>query len=314
MSRSLDAPLPGRCPTFHVRPSLSPGRFSVPWIWVCACSSWRSRRRGRGRRAGLARRGRLLTLLLGAGSFAAGSADASRVPSSRFFCVDVWVPPRFAPEPAGRPQEVVFQPRASFSVTRPHLAFRSLIVASAGHVSSFRKSTRALQGELSEAASARAFSPRPRVSVLPRTPAPRGFPLGTLRLSPHAVPSAGTAGTAEHRAEAEPENSQHEAGAPTHSEGVGGPGDRAAGARGAAPSAEGDPGTPRPAPATALPRQWEGAAWSQPPQVSPRAVQSVKTLGGPRPVIRGDSELEEPREPASSMCGHVRGAHLHPKP
>lgn len=163
--------------------------FLVPWIWVCACSSWRSRRRGRGRRAGLARRGRLLTLLLGAGSFAAGSADASRVPSSRFFC-DVWVPPRFAPEPAGRPQEVVFQPRARFSVTRPHLAFRSLIVASAGHVSSFRKSTRALQGELSEAASARAFSPRPRVSVLPRTPAPRGFPLGTLRLSPHAVPSA----------------------------------------------------------------------------------------------------------------------------
>lgn len=190
----------------------------------------------------------------------------------------------------------------------------SLIVASAGHVSSFRKSTRALQGELSEAASARAFSPRPRVSVLPRTPAPRGFPLGTLRLSPHAVPSAGTAGTAARRAEAEPENSQHEAGAPTHSEGVGGPGDRAAGSRGAAPSVEGDPGMPRPAPATALPRQWEGAAWSQPPQVSPRAVQSVKTLGGPRPVIRGDSELEEPREPASSMCGHVRGAHLHPKP
>lgn len=220
----------------------------------------------------------------------------------------------FCPGAAGRPQEVVFQPRARFSVRRPHLAFRSLIVASAGHVSSFRKSTRALQGELSEAASARAFSPRPRVSVLPRTPAPRGFPLGTLRLSPHAVPSAGTAGTAERRAEAEPENSQHEAGALTHSEGVGGPGDRAAGSRGAAPSAEGDPGTPRPAPATALPRQWEGAAWSQPPQVSPRAVQSVKTLGGPRPVIRGDSELGEPREPGSSMCGHVRGAHLHPKP
>lgn len=146
MSRPLDAPLPGRRPTFHVRPSLSPGRFSVPWIWVCVCSSWRSRRRGRGRRAGLARRGRLLTLLLGAGSFAAGSADASRVPSSRFFCVDVWVPPRFAPEPAGRPQEVVFQPRARFSVTRPHLAFRSLIVASRGTFLPFGKARELCRG------------------------------------------------------------------------------------------------------------------------------------------------------------------------